>query len=74
MKSHREIIEAFEGEFAKVIGVSAEHARVMKSRDSIPSYHWLAVVRAASRLGIKGITLDLLAHLEAKKFKKMEMN
>lgn len=72
MNSFSAIIAAFDGRFAEAIGVEESHARVMKARDSIPSSRWLATVDAAQRLGVDGVTLDLLARLDAEKSKQRE--
>jgi len=51
--------------FARDLGVRVEHAGSMKHRKSIPSTHWLAVVRAAEGRGIEGVTLEMLAEMAA---------
>lgn len=71
MNSFSEVIEAFGGRFAQAIGVPESHGRTMKARDSIPSTRWLETVTAARDLGIDGITLDLLARLDAAKIKRV---
>lgn len=73
MNSFSAVIEAFDGRFAEAIGVEESHARTMKARDSIPSSRWMATVNAARELRIKGITLDLLARLDAEKSKQREV-
>jgi hypothetical protein len=72
MNSFSAVIEAFDGRFAEAIGVEESHARTMKARDSIPSTRWMATVAAAQNLGIEGVTLDLLARLDAEKSKVRE--
>lgn len=72
MNSFSAVIEAFDGHFAEAIGVEESHARTMKARDSIPSTRWMATVDAARRLGVPGVTLDLLARLDAEKSKLRE--
>lgn len=72
MNSFSAVIEAFGGRFAEAIGVEESHARTMKTRDSIPSTRWIATVDAAQRLKIGGITLELLARLDAEKSKVRE--
>lgn len=72
MNSFSAVIEAFQGRFAEAIGVGESHARTMKARDSIPSTRWMATVSAAQRMGIEGVTLDLLARLDAEKAKPRE--
>jgi hypothetical protein len=73
MNSFSEVIAAFNGRFAEAIGVEESHARTMKARDSIPSTRWMATVTAARRLGVKNVTLDLLARLDAQKSKQREV-
>lgn len=51
--------------FARDIGITVEHASAMKQRNSIPSAHWLNVVRAAEDRGVDGVTLGRLAELAA---------
>lgn len=72
MNSFSAVIEAFGGQFAQAVGVEESHARTMKARNSIPSTRWAATVDAAQRLGINGVTLDLLARLDAEKSKQRE--
>lgn len=73
MNSFTEVIAAFgHRRFADAVGVEESHARAMKSRNSIPSTRWVATVEAAERLGIHGVTLDLLARLDAEKSKQRE--
>jgi hypothetical protein len=73
MNSFSEVIAAFgNSAFAEAIGVEESHARAMRSRDSIPSTRWLATVNGAKKMGIKGVTLDVLARLEPGKNKKRE--
>jgi len=69
MNSFAAVIDAFNGRFAEAIGIPDSHARTMKARGSIPSTRWAATVEGAQRLGIEGVTLDLLARLEAEKAK-----
>ena len=75
MNSFSEVIAAFgkHSTFAEAIGVEESHARAMKSRDSIPSTRWIATVNAAKKLGVKGVTLDLLARIDADKAKQREV-
>jgi hypothetical protein len=72
MNSFSAVIDAFQGRFAQAIGIDESHARTMKARDSIPSTRWMATVSAARQLGVKGVTLDLLARLDAEKSKQRE--
>lgn len=72
MNSFSAVIEAFGDKFAQAIGVEESHARTMKARKSIPSTRWLRTVEAAQELGIEGVTLDLLARLDAEKSKNRE--
>ncbi len=73
MNSFSAVIDAFGGRFAEAIGVEESHARTMKARDSIPSTRWIATVDAAQRFGVDGVTLDVLARLDAEKSKTREV-
>lgn len=53
-------------EFTRDVGVPYQTASAWKSRGSISSEHWLAVVHAARRRGHPEITADLLARLHAR--------
>ena len=68
MDSFRAVIESFGGplKFAAAVGITDSHARAMKSRNSISSDYWSEVVAAAAAHAIQGITLELLAALQAK--------
>src|SRR4051812_10009273 len=70
-ESFSAIIEAFggPGPFGDAIGIPDSHARTMKARDSIPSTRWTDVVAAADRLQIEGVTLQILADLDAARVK-----
>ncbi|WP_024516797.1 hypothetical protein [Bradyrhizobium sp. Tv2a-2] len=72
MDSFSEIIDAFHGQFAEAIGIEESHARTMRARNSIPSTRWQATVDAAHRLQIQGVTLEVLARLEAAKIRSKE--
>lgn len=64
-----DIFDAFGGatRLAEAIGISPIHAQTMKTRRSIPSGYWLAIVKAAERKKIRGVTLEKLATLHASK-------
>jgi len=49
------------GEYAAAVGCGYEAARKMRDRESIAPEHWPAVVAAAARCGVAGVTLDWLA-------------
>lgn len=72
MNSFTQVIDAFKGRFAEAVGVEESHARTMKARDSIPSTRWAATVSGAERFSVEGVTLELLARLEAEKVKPKE--
>lgn len=72
MNSFSAVIDAFGGRFAEAIGIPKNHVRTMKARDSIPSSRWLDTVVAAREFGIEGVTLDLLARLDAEKSRQRE--
>ena len=67
MNSFSDVIDAFGGpsKFAAAIGRPPSHARTMRARNSIPAGRWLRVVDAARECGVAGISLELLARLEA---------
>lgn len=56
-----------DADFARDIGVKPTHAQTMKVRDSIPAPYWSAVVAAAAKRNVQGITLELLAKIAALK-------
>jgi len=64
-----DIFDAFGGatRLAEAIGISPIHAQTMKTRRSIPSGYWLAIVKAAERQKIRGVTFEKLARLHASK-------
>lgn len=74
MNSFSDIIDAFDGHFAAAIGIEDSHARTMRARNSIPATRWGATIDAAQRLKIRGVTLELLARLEAAKIKSRKSN
>jgi len=53
-------------EFARDLGVPYQTAAAWKSRGSVSSEYWLAIVNAARRRGHFEITTDLLARLHAR--------
>lgn len=68
-ESFSAVIEAFGDRFAEAIGIEPSHARTIKARGSIPSHRWNAVVKAAAKENIPGVTLELLASLEEQRSK-----
>lgn len=68
MDSASKIIDAFGGPtaFAAVIGSTQQNVTNMKARGTIPATFFRAIVDAAARRDIQGITLDVLADLAAK--------
>ena len=60
-----DIFDAFGGapSLAAAIGIKPFHAQTMKTRRSIPSGYWVAIVKAAERQKIRGITYERLAKL-----------
>lgn len=70
MNSFRDVIAAWPRlkDFAADIGVTENYAAQMKHKDMIRAPYFAAVVAAASRRGLDGITLLRLCELaEAKK-------
>lgn len=69
MRSFASLIESFGGpaRFAESVGVTASHAGVMKTRDSIPPEYWPRVVAAAQARGVNGVSYEALALIAASK-------
>jgi hypothetical protein len=69
MRTHSDIIGRWPSpaDFASDLGIESSHARVMKTRASIPPEYWGKVVSAAVRRGIDGLSLELLAELRFRK-------
>jgi hypothetical protein len=67
MTTYTEIIDRWPSltTYAADIGVRYGTAQVMRYRGSIPARYWKRVVAAAARRGIEGVSLDLLASIEA---------
>jgi len=65
MKDFRTLIDLWPSAslFAADIGIRERHAQVMRFRNSVPPDYWAAVVAAASRRGIKGVSYEGLAKL-----------
>ena len=69
MKSVRTLIELWPSAevFSDDLGLKyRSHGRVMKMRNRIPHTYWTAVIEAARRRKIDGVTLDGLARLHSK--------
>ena len=64
-----DIFDAFGGatRLAEAIGISPIHAQTMKTRRSIPTAYWPALVKAAKKKAIPGITLEKLLDLHIQK-------
>ena len=64
-----DIFDAFGGatRLAEAIGISPIHAQTMKGRRSIPVTYWAAIVRAAERQKIPGVTFEHLVRLHTRK-------
>ena len=67
MTTYTEIIDRWPSltAYAGDIGVRYGTAQVMRYRGSIPAKYWKRVVAAAARRGIDGVSLELLASIEA---------
>lgn len=65
MRTFADVIRRWENTevFAADVGVPGVTGRAWKNRNSIPPVHWPAVVGAADRRGLTGITRDLLARI-----------
>jgi len=68
MRSFLDIIKLWpsDTDFARDINVRPNHLQTMKVRESIPAEYWPALVNAARRRRIAGVTLDQLGSLKAK--------
>lgn len=62
MKTHADIIIQFGGPaaFARAVGISAGHARIMKARSVIPAKYFFRVLTAAEGRGWADIDLATL--------------
>ena len=49
--------------FGADIGISADHVRTMRSRDSIPAGLWTLIMVSAQARGIDSVSLELFADL-----------
>lgn len=55
------------GPFSREIGVKQTTGSEMKRRNSIPVAHWPAVVAAAKRCGVRGVTYELLVRIHVER-------
>lgn len=68
MQSFRDIIDGFGyAKLACTLGKSSGTVSSWRSRNLIPSPFWSAVNAAAAAHGVEGISLDLMASLDAKR-------
>lgn len=67
MDSHAEILGLWPSlnDVATDVGARLVAVRKWRARNSIPAEYWLALVQAAERRGISGVTLMLLARIAA---------
>jgi hypothetical protein len=67
--SHRSIIDAWPrlADFADDLGIAYGAAKAMRRRDRIGLEHVAAVVAAAERRGIAGISADLIVGIAARR-------
>lgn len=57
--------------FALDVGISYDHANMMRQRDSISPDYWTAVIVAGDRLGLKQkLTVELLMKLRERLIKR----
>lgn len=69
MDSFTDIINAFGVKaLAEILGVKESHARVMKTRGSIPAEYWGLLIEAAPARGIQGLDFALFRRLRGEKF------
>jgi len=64
-----DVFEAFKGPtaFGKPLGLKPSAASEMRRRGSIPSCYWIELVAAARSCGVKGLTLEKLARMHARR-------
>lgn len=67
METFAQIIEAFGNSkaLAVALDIPYSHARVIKTRGSIPVERWERLVRAAADRHIEGVTFEALAKIAA---------
>lgn len=67
MDTYRDLITAWGGPtpFARDIGISADAARQMSSRNKIDPSYFPVVVARAPLAGLRGVTLDFLFSLKS---------
>jgi len=69
MRTVRNIITLWPSasEMARDLGLKREsHGTVMKTRGSIPVWHWARLIQAAEKRGIEGISYEVLADAHAR--------
>jgi len=69
MNTFSELFDELDGpaNVGRIIGVSTEHAAIMRRRNSIPAKYWDRLVH-----GSRAVSYDLLASLAAKRSHKNE--
>lgn len=67
VKTYKQLIDAWPSltTFADDLSVDYNTAKKMRSRDRVHSSHWRAMVSAAATRGISGVTLEVLAEIDA---------
>jgi hypothetical protein len=72
-RSFREAIKKWPtiADWSRDIGITTNAGKTMYARDAVHSTYWLAMVEAAKQRGIKGVDLDLLAHLSRERGPKV---
>lgn len=68
MKTFGDLIDHFGGAAkmaAEIPGIEANTIRQWSARGSIPARYWRAIVDAATRLGIEGVTFEVLGMIAA---------
>lgn len=57
-------------DFARDVGLDARHISMMKMRNSIHPRHWDAIIKAARKRGITGVSIDTLANVVLQRLKE----
>ena len=58
--------------FADAVGITRNHAAVMRLRNVIPPMYWAAVVKAAAARQLDGVTYEALGAMYAQKRRPVE--
>lgn len=66
MEDHASIIGKWPSaaEFGRDLGITPNHASMMRRENSIPSKYWLTVIDKAKERGIRKVNLNVLAETQ----------